>query len=60
MAEYSYTPQQWEEIDKDEKVLMLAKKQLEIERDNRIKEKQKNKFKNSSNNRSRKRRKIRP
>lgn len=38
MSEYGYTPKEWREIDKEEKVLMLAKKQLEIERDNRIRE----------------------
>ncbi|MGM0409457.1 MAG: hypothetical protein ACQEQF_01740 [Bacillota bacterium] len=36
MSEYGYTPQQWSKIDDDEKVLMLTKKQLEIERNNRI------------------------
>lgn len=58
MAEYGYTPQEWEAIDREEKVLMLAKKQLEIERDKRIEEG----HKQNTNNRkhSRRRRKIRP
>ena len=41
MSEYGYTPGQWKNIDEEEKILMLTKKQLEIERDSRIREKYK-------------------
>ncbi|MFW6311295.1 MAG: hypothetical protein ACOC1K_03570 [Nanoarchaeota archaeon] len=41
MEKYGYTPNEWQEINKQEKVLMIAKRQLEVERENRIREEMK-------------------
>ena len=41
LEKYSYTPKQWDNIDRQTQVEMIAKHQLEIERDKRIHEKNK-------------------